>query len=280
MRMAGYSNLAYCYPDNGIGKFVKRDDVRAEVIYVQDGNVIVAMFKGAELTKAHLEKRETNLVPFTPIKSKKANLLIKVEREWYEHVQKMRNALFSSIVSGIRKNNQIQGIFFVGHGIGGAYAAISGLLWAMLYEKDTSLFPFGPILPRIPTKIITFGQPRIGNVGFARLLNKFTSTARITHTNDAMPHFPKVTSGKDILSHHELEIWFDFEDCSCLKSDNYNDSVKDKIQNYEVFYCDGFLKNETRNDKGINDENPFPDDPFFPFGIEAGENQVDKMLII
>ncbi|KAG9296480.1 hypothetical protein G9A89_015072 [Geosiphon pyriformis] len=254
--------MAYCCPNNGVGKFVTRGDVKADVILDQKENFIVAIFKGPLLSKSQWEKREIVMVPYNVL-GKPKNSLIRVDKIWYEDVMSMRSEMFTKIERGVRLTPERRRLLFVGHGVGGAYAAIAGLTWLIERDIDRNYRSTKGDKLDIFTKVITFGAPRFGNVWLARLINKYNGTfVRFTFFNDPTPLFPPIKSGNDILSHHETELWIPMDNCDCSK----------------IWLCEGFFKKSTFDETASSkkeglDDNPFPEDIFFPYGYEAGENK-------
>ncbi|KAG9286917.1 hypothetical protein G9A89_000046 [Geosiphon pyriformis] len=121
----------------------------------------------------------------------------------------------------LKKSPNTREIFFVGHGIGGAYASIAGIRWAIQrYEiTQSKLWPEIDV-NNIGQQIITFGAPRIGNNQFSNFANDIITHHRITHGNDHVPHFPR-----DLLKwkHFGFEIWIEpLENCNCSDDVNFH----------------------------------------------------------
>ncbi|KAG9289510.1 hypothetical protein G9A89_001282 [Geosiphon pyriformis] len=252
-----YTNAAYCDPHNQIGKLVENGNkVTADVGVDERGRVMVAYFKGPQLTKAKWITRRSQLVPYR-VQGMVTNALVKVDQEWFTDVSTMMNALVEKINDKIKRTRKI---FFCGHGVGGAYAAIAGLSFAIMKLLQPSSSSVDPI----DLSIYTFGQPRIGNTMFARMMNEFVKITRITRLNDYVPHFPPVESEQSIMLHHEREIWIGPKDCDCTRDTLiYNDDV--------IWDCGESKKNFELN---LVRMNQFIQEKFWtPGDIFAGESQ-------
>ncbi|KAG9297488.1 hypothetical protein G9A89_020890 [Geosiphon pyriformis] len=92
---------------------------------------------------------------------------------------------------------------FIGFGTGGVYAVLAALSFQNLfYEKPV---------------VVTFGQPRMGDEGFATLVNQQLSMYRVTHADDQVPSYPP-----PYLSYRHLinEFWIpEQKQCSCTTLD-------------------------------------------------------------
>ncbi|KAG9306806.1 hypothetical protein G9A89_005706 [Geosiphon pyriformis] len=87
---------------------------------------------------------------------------------------------------------------FTGFSIGGAMAVLFALFFAQKYS--------------IRPKVITFGQPRIGDIGFALFIKEHVDVYRVTHGNDELTLFPNYPNYR----HHELEYWIPNQNqCEC-----------------------------------------------------------------
>ncbi|KAG9307847.1 hypothetical protein G9A89_023412 [Geosiphon pyriformis] len=134
-------------------------------------------------------------------------------------------SVFPSILEKMRELLKIKPetrqIFFVGHAIGGAYASIAGLRWAIQRYEITQLNLWPEInMDEMGQHIITFGAPRIGNSRFSRFANGVIDHHRITHGNDHVPQSPL-----DPLkwNHFGFEIWIEpLENCDCPDDANFH----------------------------------------------------------
>ncbi|KAG9286918.1 hypothetical protein G9A89_000047 [Geosiphon pyriformis] len=138
----------------------------------------------------------------------KKNELVKVDQEWFDDVSLMMKFL-NHKVNILLKDSGYKRVIFCGHGVGGAYAAIAGLSFVIMNLLDSNL--------PLDISIGTLGQPRVGNIMFARMMNEIVRVIRITHYNDYFPHFPPIENESTIMQHHEREIWIEI-DCNCSQN--------------------------------------------------------------
>ncbi|KAG9306808.1 hypothetical protein G9A89_005708 [Geosiphon pyriformis] len=225
-----------------------------------------------EMTKNDWQLRKVKLVPFQ-VTEMKTNFLIRVDEEYYNDVVSISRSLFGRICAHILRARNELGVqvFFIGHGVGGAYAAIAGLMW----QIETGIGSYPKTYPNgfyssENYHVVTFGQPRTGNVPFAKMVNTLLDVTRITHTNDPASHFPPAESGIDFLGHHDYEFWLATRNCDCPGD---VPSEKELVNEYAVYSCPGyFLKqNET---KRVKKQNLLFEKRFFEVeDEESGENQ-------
>ncbi|KAG9287609.1 hypothetical protein G9A89_019670 [Geosiphon pyriformis] len=237
--IANYSNLGFCS---------RKDYLRAEGLDESE-------IQGPQLTKDQWAARKIELVPFK-IHGLKPNKLILVDKFLQDKFLRVKNQFHTQLAIAIGTTT-LNKIIFTGYGIGGAYAALSGLTWRIesyLEDQETpdSLVKFS----NFEVQVMTFGAPRLGNVVFAQLTNKFLKIYRVTHTNDHVPQFPSRKIGNHILEHHELELWIDSVSCACSPD-----------AEYFLWECQGFKQiSKSWNQIKISNET------FFPDGGNSGEN--------
>jgi predicted lipase len=83
-------------------------------------------------------------------------------------------------------------VVFTGHSYGAATATLAAATYAI--GKPTH-----------PIKVITFGEPRVGNAAFADYINGLSfEIHRHTHDRDMVPHLPPVSAG---YWHHGREFF-------------------------------------------------------------------------
>lgn len=132
-------------------------------------------------------------------------------------------------------------ILVTGHSMGGAMAAFCGLDLKVNHEAQH-------------VRVVTFGQPRIGNAAFASYYSELVpDTIRVTNEHDIVPHLPPFYShfAEKTYRHFPREVWLynvDFgsliypvekvcdgsgEDPSCSRSVAGN-SVLDHLEYYGV----------------------------------------------
>ncbi|KAE8800687.1 triacylglycerol Lipase [Hordeum vulgare] len=104
------------------------------------------------------------------------------------------------IVSGIQKTRKLHGdvpIMVTGHSMGAAMASFCALDLVVNYGLDD-------------VKLMTFGQPRVGNAAFASYFKRYLPHAiRVTHANDIVPHLPPYFSFFPQKTYHHFprEVW-------------------------------------------------------------------------
>ncbi|KAG9307849.1 hypothetical protein G9A89_023414 [Geosiphon pyriformis] len=142
----------------------------------------------------------------------------RVSKPFWETTQSVFPRILENIREFLKTNPKTTQIFFTGHAIGGAYASIAGIQWAIQrYEINQSKLWPEIDLNKIGHHIITFGAPRIGNSRFSRFANNAIRHHRITHGNDHVPHFP---SDPLKWNHFGFEIWIEpLENCNCPDDD-------------------------------------------------------------
>ncbi|KAK7303149.1 hypothetical protein RJT34_14050 [Clitoria ternatea] len=122
----------------------------------------------------------------------------RVHRGFYTayHNTTIRPAILDAVARAKSFYGDIQ-IILTGHSMGGAMAAFCGLdLTVNLHEKDV--------------QVMTFGQPRIGNVAFASLYSELIpKTIRVTHNHDMVPHLPPYYHylPQKTYRHFPREVW-------------------------------------------------------------------------
>ncbi|KAG9286914.1 hypothetical protein G9A89_000043 [Geosiphon pyriformis] len=236
-----YANMPYCFPYsliNTLGSLVKNGkdifgtvltDVKLEQIFVH--------FKAPILTKAEWEDRTNELVPFS-VPGMSTNALVLVDKEWFGEVSLMMDAMLSNIYGHI-EDEELTKITFCGHGVGGAYAAIAGLSFAIMNIIGSHPPEINQFKRLINISIYTYGQPRTGNTLFAKMMNELVKVTRVTRRNDYVPHFLPIENRRSIMQHHEREVWLGPIDCDCLENKNAvlfdGEAVWDCGRSQEIF---------------------------------------------
>ncbi|PPQ73186.1 hypothetical protein CVT24_010017 [Panaeolus cyanescens] len=106
-------------------------------------------------------------------------------------------------------------IVTVGHSVGGAIASLAALTIKLK-------FPFTKMY------VYTYGQPRTGNLAYAKCVNKLFGTGnsfRVTHTKDLIPHLPHTING---YVHHGVEYWITKDPASVDNIVACNESGEDR----------------------------------------------------
>ncbi|KAG9305066.1 hypothetical protein G9A89_007706 [Geosiphon pyriformis] len=216
--MAEYANFPYCLPRNSIGTVVKEENIIADIWERPRGDKqLVVYFRGPKLSKQEWFNRKFNLtsINLNNLWSGKSS----VDSIWLKHVKKMMPSLIGKIEKIHYEKFQMNtfAIHFVGHEIGGAYAMLAALFFhhEIFHQREERNYGIKPW--RIG--VVTFGAPRIGNLGFVKLVkNKFNSQTifRVTHGNDWLS---REFMPKGLFLHHDREFWLDYQnyDCECSK---------------------------------------------------------------
>ncbi|KAG9289564.1 hypothetical protein G9A89_002337 [Geosiphon pyriformis] len=238
--MAQFANLPYCLPTmNNVDQFVNVPDVIVDFLMKKvspfppiENREIIVYFRGKELSLNEWKQREVNWAVFQfPNVSSIPSKNPLVDKVWYEHAQKMINEgqLFKKIArlvvlareKQVENHIQILKVKFTGHGIGGAYAVLAGCLYELEALKDSLSDNRDRMkLFSDQIEIYSFGQPRIGNKNFAKLVNEKCSIVRVTHTNDYVPQFPVAKEGEQYV-HSNVEHWIASRECDCPNPDEY-----------------------------------------------------------
>ncbi|KAG9291221.1 hypothetical protein G9A89_021723 [Geosiphon pyriformis] len=216
-RMARHANRAYCLSENIIGM-----DIPGVIAHFHESKRLkefVAYFgQKRQMTMANWSKRKPSLIPYNSVEG------AFVDKKWLDTSTKLASKLQLAVIRFFvdMPGDKLK-IYFVGHGIGGAYAILTGLLVSKSFEY---YYGYQDEKPNIKWIAVTFGQPRIGNSQFAQHVNKVLETYRVTHKNDHVPHQPKFNPTSHTLMHHELEFWIESCDCQVYACPGFwNDDV-------------------------------------------------------
>ncbi|KAG9301465.1 hypothetical protein G9A89_018137 [Geosiphon pyriformis] len=209
--------MAYCEPYsliNTVGSLVKNGKYIFGAVFEQPSlETIVIHFKAPILSKTDWLYRKSELVPFS-VSGMSTNKLVLVDKEWFDEVSIMMNAVLLKIYTIINDDGYTK-ITFCGHGVGGSYAAIAGLSFAVLDLIGSHPPQIDKLKKSLDISIYTFGQPRTGNIMFARMMNELVKVTRVTRQNDYVPHFLPIENGRSIMQHHEREVMIGPIDCNC-----------------------------------------------------------------
>jgi len=135
------------------------------------------------------------------------------------------------------------GVVITGHSLGGAMASLTTFILA---QDDK--------LPKNPTSLITYGQPRVGNKAFVDYMNRLPiRMARVVSKADIITHVPPVTvKGTQLLGDNYLhtmrEYWVEedgkvktcsiteYEDDHCSTSIGPGYTMTDHLEYFGVDY--------------------------------------------
>ncbi|KAG9288821.1 hypothetical protein G9A89_001145 [Geosiphon pyriformis] len=212
--MASLANLPYCFPQNEIGRVLVKKNISADIGEdMRIKKTLFAYFRAPIVNRNECLARPISLAPLEGY-----GLMVEkifVDSIWLGDVQRMMPVLVKKFQRIAEKYARQQfSILFVGYGIGGAYATLAALhLWNLLRINTSSIRH----LKGAQFGLITFGAPRIGNPGFAKLVaNAFiqNNVYRVTHSNDWVS---REFLPKGLFLHNELEYWLGKPDCDCPK---------------------------------------------------------------
>ncbi|KAG9288659.1 hypothetical protein G9A89_006760 [Geosiphon pyriformis] len=224
-KFATYANFGYCRKNNAIGKLVPGKNVVADAFVDSSNKEIVVYFKGAPFTSID---RDQKAIPLT-VSFEDVDRILDyyvngaVEKMWPKILEKVLRLLKS-----FKRSNIVLPIRFTGHGIGGSYAVLAAIKFEKELRKRDTSFPASNLF----VEAITFGQPRMGNLIFAKFVNKILNVYRVTHANDPIP---RVSSPID-WRHHQREYWLAKFDCNCPQ---YNDdeTVPEILNGHILWEC-------------------------------------------
>ncbi|KAG9300442.1 hypothetical protein G9A89_010067 [Geosiphon pyriformis] len=148
-------------------------------------------------------------------------------------------------------------LIFMGLGISGVYAIFAALMFRQ-YSKG------------VP-KVVTFGQPRMGNIAFASFVDSKLEVYRITHADDQIPSFPS----DKLYNHLRMEYW--------IPKQNQCDCETKPLEVYMCFVKNSYAENpqcnlqfsfvNILNDRSVKDSHWGP-----YFGYDLKYNDVIKEL--
>ncbi|KAG9296757.1 hypothetical protein G9A89_001389 [Geosiphon pyriformis] len=148
----------------------------------------------------------------------------RVDSQLLKEVDLLFPILLEGIKSSLSKFSKLSqkfDIVFTGHGLGGAYACLAAVRWAIERYKIINNNTWRDInLSRIGQVIYTYGAPRVGNVQLSETFNLAIAYRRFTHGNDHVPHYPSTLKG---WKHFGNEIWIEpLSNCDCAAEDDPN----------------------------------------------------------
>ncbi|KAJ3063284.1 hypothetical protein HDU99_004915 [Rhizoclosmatium hyalinum] len=113
---------------------------------------------------------------------------------WYVWAEQLRPVV-EPVLKKYIKANPGYTVSFVGHSLGGAAAVLAAV----------DLTARG-VVQAGKSRLITFGQPRIGNAAFGAYVNSFhfAEVSRVVNYNDIVPHLPPYS---DFYQQQSTEYW-------------------------------------------------------------------------
>ncbi|KAG9293392.1 hypothetical protein G9A89_003829 [Geosiphon pyriformis] len=241
-RMTIAANFGYCSKENTIGEILFNSDIIADAYLDKVEHDLVVFFKGPTLNLDEWKQRKISLSQF----SNKGPLPIfgNVDTVWNRQVKIMMPGLIKKVKSLLEhlsnfKNGQnldqfSPKIILTGHGIGGAFAVIAGLY----LNQEVKGFGHRWSLPihESQIKVVTFGQPRIGDSTFASLVEKEIFVYRVTFRYDPIP---RLFLPRSTFIHHYNEFWIAEPDCNCRSTPEGVRTIDGK---HVVYDCKGSKK--------------------------------------
>ncbi|VDK53312.1 unnamed protein product [Anisakis simplex] len=113
-------------------------------------------------------------------------------------------------------------VTFTGHSSGGAVASLSAMKTVVMGHRESH-----------QVKVVTFGQPRVGDINFARNYDRLVpNTYRVVHKTDLMPHMPPCDKNEYYYNGNNPS-----KPCSSRTNGFYH-------QGTEIWYKDGMGSNE------------------------------------
>jgi hypothetical protein len=223
-RFARYSRLAYSsylqnvfkdraaefpqyYRNSTIFSTVSNNstDVFALILVDPVHKEVIVAFRGSVTTINWVENFNALPVPWKD--HEHLDPSIRVHNGFQEDYQSLSTSLFTSLAAlySEHKVDQAWSTFVIGHSMGGALALAAALDHI---NPPPSILPIiQPYNPKI--RLVTFGQPRLGNAAFARHVascfpHNITDYLRVVNSAEIVPHVPPKNLG---YCHAGTELW-------------------------------------------------------------------------
>jgi len=159
-----------------------------------------------------------------------------VDAYFFDAFYSLWNAGMQQDLLTLKAANPNYQLWVAGHSLGGAMASLCAALAIKL-----NMWPASDV------KLVTFGQPRTGDINFAKahdLLMFFGY--RVVHQNDLVPHIPPKIFDNwfDSPFHHRYEVWYNnnmtpgqtFQVCTRSDDDTCSNSQEDFSINEHTHY--------------------------------------------
>ncbi|KAG9306042.1 hypothetical protein G9A89_020237 [Geosiphon pyriformis] len=226
-KYAWYANLAYSLKDSLYVSSV-----------IGDPDELIIYFRGNLLLPSEWISAFHGKMVEYPLYAK-----AKVNKYFWDQFRRV-NFDISSIFEEMKLIEEIKGLdtiyrlTFVGHGMGAVYATFAA--YEFYQSTKTS---------HIPIRLFTYGQPRIGNLQFARALNEAVfAKARVNYKNDIVVNLPHdgSTSQNEDYFHSIMEYWIELDNCDCNNNDQFlENTIVYQCHGGEKYYPDGYFLDES-----------------------------------
>jgi len=124
----------------------------------------------------------------------------KVDAYFYDAFYSLWNAGMRDDLLSLKAANPTYELWVSGHSLGGSMASLCAALAVKMNMWTTD-----------KVKLLTFGQPRTGDMDYAEAHDTLLYYAyRVVHAHDLVPHIPPKTINNwfDTAYHHRYEIWY------------------------------------------------------------------------
>jgi len=220
-----YAGAAYSARD-GLSDCLPNLDVDSTVEVTVDGSTIAAYVgtSSDDFIIVAVEGTNTNSQLYQEWKQLGSTTFGNTNALVVSYWNSVASAMYDEIVASLQNavgNCPSCPVYFTGHSLGGATVTL--LLTMMYVNNDASMFSSTP-------SVVTFGQPRVGDVAFSELANQYFKAYRVTHYKDPVVHVPcckfqfsydgagecqdRSSSGNFSPWHNYAEIYYSSDDMS------------------------------------------------------------------
>ncbi|KAG9293168.1 hypothetical protein G9A89_010505 [Geosiphon pyriformis] len=221
---AWYASLGYC-----LKKFKHKlnNGIFANVDFVEgiEQSTFNIYFKGPPYRlKEWLSRKITMVIPSVLEPAMVDRFFYE---EWLKSRVKFKNLMTNTLTKIVEKKTNLSIFNFIGHCVGGVIATLAAIDYSRTLEDLNVII-----------QVFTFGQPRVGDLEFAKIVNKRKNLRiyRVTHSDDIVPRLPRRQQilNPDLqkksnfeLVHSSEEYWIN-PDCDCSDELIYRCSGKIK----------------------------------------------------
>lgn len=153
-------------------------DTEGYIGYLPSDNSIYVTYRGSSSILNWISDLNAFKVPYTSF----PDCNCQVHKGFYEAEQKVIGGVLSE-VKRLRSVYPSASVKVTGHSLGAALAQLTSM----------DLYKAG-----IACSVYNFGQPRVGDAGYAQFATNKVDTWRVTHNRDIVPHVP-VTTGMEFV---------------------------------------------------------------------------------